>query len=203
MLRGATACMMSHRNVWQRIVDEKIPVALVLEDDAVVADFDSGMLDIDLERLELDLLRIALTQYERHFALGHLRDRHKSAVGRKTYHPVSGKEYGTAAYLVSLEGAVKLLKIKHNWFLIYHFAVWALVAGLRHAVLESPMFQQSASVSSIVESTLTDEKFLPLHKKLYRKYVRKQFNKYLRFPLILAFETRRFKNEMRLKKGGA
>ena len=79
MLRGATACMMSHRNVWQRIVDEKIPVALVLEDDAVVADFDSGMLDIDLERLELDLLRIALTQYERHFALGHLRDRHKSA----------------------------------------------------------------------------------------------------------------------------
>ena len=184
MSPGIMACNLSHQKAWQKIVDRKLPAALVLEDDAEVADFDPRIFAVDLDEAGLDLLRIEALDYERHLKAGTLLDREKPLIGRKTYHPV-GREYGACAYVVSYAGAKKLLKVRRPWFHVDHFGVWSLVVGLRHAVLESPMFQQSGSVSSIIPPAGP-------HPQRVSRAGRK-IRRYILWPLIYAHETARFR----------
>ena len=184
MLPGMIASSLSHQKVWQKIVDEKMPAAIVLEDDAMVADFDPRIFAVDLDEAGLDLLRIEVLDYERHLKAGTLLDREKPLIGRKTYHPV-GREYGTCAYLVSYAGAKKLLKVRRPWFHVDHLGVWSFVVDLRHAILESPMFRQSGSVSSIMASNGSSKHRVP--------WVGRKIRRYILWPLIYSYETARFR----------
>ena len=154
---GMMACSLSHQKVWQKIVDEKVSAAIVFEDDAEVADFDPRIFDVDLDEAGLDLLRIEVIKYEERLKAGILLDREKPLIGRKTYHPV-GHVAGACAYLISYSGAKKLLKVRRAWFPNDQYSVWSFMVGLRHAILESPMFRQSGSESSIRSPSVSKRK---------------------------------------------
>ena len=104
LYRGEFGCYLSHYNLWRRIVAEKIPAAVVLEDDAVWED--------DFSRV---ISGVAECGYEWDVALLHAGVRKSARVvcdlggGRKLacykrHHVL------TTGYLISLSGAEKLTK---------------------------------------------------------------------------------------------
>ena len=96
---------LSHRRVWQAVLDRDLPGALVLEDDVLL----SPRLPPALPRLagalaDIDLLRIETRR--RDYVLG--RATHALPDGL-TLHPPGSFEWGAAGYLVSRAGAELLL----------------------------------------------------------------------------------------------
>lgn len=106
MAKSEIACILSHKKVWQKIVDEKIPYACILEDDINLScsfpDFikNANWLpdNFDVIKLETYLQRIILSLKKKK-----VRDRSLRQLG--------SIHYGTAGYIVSLQGAIKLLDI--------------------------------------------------------------------------------------------
>lgn len=93
---GQRACAQSHMNVWRHIVDNKLPYALVLEDDAC---FDKrwryyldGFLDMETHR-SWDMLLLNCSD----------------PVEPAGVWMAVREQYLTGAYLISLEGARKLV----------------------------------------------------------------------------------------------
>lgn len=105
MTLGEIGCYLSHYNLWQRMVDEKIPHALILEDDT---DWDGDMLsvlsDVLASRWRWDI--VLLSGGNRRIP-----DRVLSEVGAASRQLVRCKRrMSTAAgYVLSLNGAAVLL----------------------------------------------------------------------------------------------
>lgn len=108
---GEIGCTLSHRAVLRKIVDENIPVALVLEDDARLADDLPDVLRALMKRGGWDMVRF----------LG----RPKTLKAMRDVGPLTGKyaltrAYGTPggayAYLVTRKAAAALLPfMQKNW----------------------------------------------------------------------------------------
>lgn len=107
LLPGEIGCHLSHYHLWQRIVAEQIPQAIVLEDDAAPnADFCAVIADILSLNVPWDVINLAADSKRRTDAM--LRG-------------LAGKDYvfgryqekllRTHAYLISLAGAKKVLDI--------------------------------------------------------------------------------------------
>lgn len=98
------ACAQSHINIWKRIVDNNLPYALILEDDAM---FDNAwksklndFADSDFMNTEWDLVMLNCSESESLL---------------NTW--VSCKEqYLTGAYVISLQGAKHILGYFNGWF---------------------------------------------------------------------------------------
>lgn len=105
---GQIACFLSHCNLWRRMVDERIPCALILEDDAVWDD-DFWEVAAQLPALEWqwDFINCAYPRpIKAETVLCRLGDKRRLVRGKRP-------SWFTIGYAVSLSGAVKLMKHCH------------------------------------------------------------------------------------------
>lgn len=104
--RGDLACTLSHRKFWRRLLETGEPYAVVLEDDAILAD-DSGQFFATTDWIPPAAEVVKLERYGRlrpMFMDRNMRPAHTRRVGR-----FYGKCAGTAGYVVSAAGARRLL----------------------------------------------------------------------------------------------
>jgi glycosyl transferase family 25 len=100
------ACFLSHKAIWERIVRDRIAMAAIFEDDAILApqiadtfrSIENAETSFDVIKLETTLRSVVLTESNVSLATG------ESLHGLRSWHG------GTAGYVVSLEGARKLSK---------------------------------------------------------------------------------------------
>jgi len=144
---GQVGCYFSHRMIWQKMVDEGFAQVAVFEDDIVEGAFDPQFMDLDVASLGLDLLRLEGIPARFNPSIFHPRQpKPIKTIGRTiTFAP----SYGTAAYLITLEGARKCLAQERYWFNVDHFDMWTQLTGLRTGQLQPPSFRQSASASDV------------------------------------------------------
>ena len=128
--KAPIACYFSHRLVWQRMVDESIEQALILEDDvAATSQWDTGILNIDLAAHGLDSLR-----------LDHSRDMgpmpkaayFEQTIGRWTVK--NHNSWGAGATLMTRVGAEKCLSLEKMWFMVDDYFMMNRVLGLKTAL---------------------------------------------------------------------
>ena len=104
MSKNEIACILSHRLVWQKMADEKMSYACVLEDDAVLSSSFPHYINnsewlpenFNLIRIETFMARVFLS-------------RRKIPAGDRLLRQLGSMHAGTAGYIVSLKGAVNLL----------------------------------------------------------------------------------------------
>jgi glycosyl transferase family 25 len=142
---GTIACYLSHRQVWEEIVSRNLHQAIIFEDDVIPVNFDPAILDVDLGQTGLDQLR--LEEWDRTDP-GRIFTKPFSfpLLGRQAMGTPSA---GTGSYIVTLQGAEKLLRAGKFWFTVDHFDIWERVYGLRTAVLRPKMFHQADPISDI------------------------------------------------------
>ncbi|MBL8789787.1 MAG: glycosyltransferase family 25 protein [Rhizobiales bacterium] len=150
---GAIGCFLSHRIIWRRMVDEQIPMALVLEDDCTFGAWKPEVTALDLPAMGLDMLRLGAnpTRY----------GNYRNQVTRTPLKAVSrscpgfdislDQTAGTLAYLLTLDGARKMLRCRKYWFPVDHFDVWHRFYGVRSGLCLPRVVEQFASRSDIVE----------------------------------------------------
>ena len=92
---GAVGCYLSHYLIWQQIIKEQIPYAIITEDDA-----DTTTLNYFLNNCLVNLEGYDLIQLNKRFS--YIKPEH-----RLMFH-------GTESYLVSLNGAKKLVEATHH-----------------------------------------------------------------------------------------
>ena len=101
---GEIGCYLSHRKVWQKIVQENIEYALVLEDDFLLH---KGLKDID------KLLKVIDQPWDL-IKLGEIPNKRIKQrileVGDLSLIKFRKTPHGTYAYLITIEGAKKMLK---------------------------------------------------------------------------------------------
>lgn len=104
--RGDLACTLSHRKFWRLFLETGEPYAVVLEDDAILAD-DSGEFFAEAGWIPPDAEVVKLERY------GRLRpmfmDRQTLPARTRRVGRFYGKCAGTAGYVVSVAGARRLL----------------------------------------------------------------------------------------------
>lgn len=111
LLLGEIGCALSHKKIYQKMVDENIPYAVILEDDAVVKEvFNEVIKSILFSDINWELV-----------LLGHHKDIHKrlfsplSIWGRShissqfTLNRLADFGFGGYGYIIKLKGAEKLL----------------------------------------------------------------------------------------------
>jgi glycosyl transferase, family 25 len=107
---GATACFLSHRECWKRVVHEALPYAVILEDDLHLAPDAASLLrhgewvpgEADIVKLETRLCR---TRVDKDVA---------AAVGGRSLHRLRSSHMGTGGYIVTSKGAEKLLALSER-----------------------------------------------------------------------------------------
>ncbi|WP_011581448.1 glycosyltransferase family 25 protein [Chelativorans multitrophicus] len=110
LLPGATACFLSHRECWKRVVDEALPHAVVLEDDLHLAPDAASLLshgewvptEADVVKLETRLCR---TRVDKGVA---------AAIGSRSLHRLRSSHMGTGGYIVTRKGAERLLALSER-----------------------------------------------------------------------------------------
>jgi len=103
--RGETACFLSHRSCWERVVREQLPYAAIFEDD-VHFGADVGALFGSSDWLPPEADIIKLETMRRHAKI----DKAPAAsIGRRGLHRLHNFHPGAAAYIVTRRGAEKLL----------------------------------------------------------------------------------------------
>ncbi|MFV0384894.1 glycosyltransferase family 25 protein [Paracoccus sp. (in: a-proteobacteria)] len=111
---GEIGCFESHRRVWNTLVDEDIPAAIVLEDDIVIA---SDLPELDFDKFVSrsgDLLKLDqnnLLDYTSLYGTAQL----PCGPGRNAIR-LLGMEYCTGGYFITLAGARKLLALSAKYF---------------------------------------------------------------------------------------
>ncbi|MDE0380937.1 MAG: glycosyltransferase family 25 protein [Rhodospirillales bacterium] len=104
MSPGEIGCFLSHYSLWERIVDDKIPYAIILEDDARLQyKFSAAIEEILLAKVSWDFVSLSpKRRYPADRALAYLGD------GRSLVR-VSRRFGGLVGYLIRREGAEILL----------------------------------------------------------------------------------------------
>lgn len=101
---GELGCYLSHRKAWQRMVEQQIPYAVVLEDDICLDESFTDVLS-GVEALPNDWDYIKLAEYPLKRRV--VQAEKFASITRVTYNKVPAR---TCAQIVSLSGAQKLLK---------------------------------------------------------------------------------------------
>lgn len=110
---GEIGCFESHRRLWQKMVDEGIPGAYVMEDDMVVSD-DFAALDIpDALLPEIDLIKV--DWIDAPFPC--YGQRRLPLTNRRSLSRMLCTEVSTGCYFVTLMGARRLLDGTRNYML--------------------------------------------------------------------------------------
>ena len=148
---GEIGCWLSHKKVWEKITAEKIPLSLVLEDDASPRVSFEELASVDLNRNALDLLRVHVIEPDN--AL-----RRNRMIGTGIF--IAGRELflqtfpvvSATAYFLTLSGAQKVASRKKMLAPTDWFSLWSGFNGLRHGILLPSMFDaDDGGVSTIEE----------------------------------------------------
>lgn len=105
MSPSAVGCFLSHYNLWQRMIDEKIPIAVILEDDAVVeSDFVEVIGELAKVPWQWDVVNFC---YEHRIKI----DTDVCAIGASRRLVRNKRPTNSATgYAVRLDGAIKMTK---------------------------------------------------------------------------------------------
>lgn len=181
---GEVGCLLSHASIWQRMVDEAIPLAVIFEDDIRIArklpDFLArlGPLPRRIHALKLETLNTSADIDQR--AAGVVED---VKICR-----LRSKHLGSAGYLLTLDGARAFLRVTraprrpvdHHMFdpLLEghrHLAIYQAVPALVvQRGLDPAQDVGQAMFSSVIDATNSSRhhKPMPLGKKLKRELIR-------------------------------
>ena len=168
------AIFLSHKSIWQEIEDTGIPYALILEDDAGFVDWDSGILQVKLENYKLDMLRLGAGSLENSVTKKPLKISGIQILGRNLSFDQTA---GACAYIVTKEGASKMLKCRKFYFPVDAFHAWNKFYRLRSALLTPFMISQIDSTSDRQQAKKL-RKYL-FGKSLMRFFVRYAINRHL------------------------
>ncbi len=100
-----TALILSHRKVWRRFLRSAEEYAVVLEDDAHLGEGFAQLLEADWRAHAFDAVKLE-TLFHRVWLA-----RRGAMLGERKLHRLGSEHYGTAGYLVSREGARKMLAL--------------------------------------------------------------------------------------------
>jgi glycosyl transferase, family 25 len=103
-------CLHSHVSIWKRIIDEHIDVALILEDDVLIADSLPSLLN-DLSWLPNDNCIVRLETFLRPAVLG---PKTMDVAGSAIY-PLRSIQHGGAAYIMTHKQAETLIRCYHTY----------------------------------------------------------------------------------------
>eukprot|EP01039_Chlorochromonas_danica_P000430 gene431-464_t len=190
--KGVLGCYLSHRKFWQLVVDSNLTEAIVFEDDIQLVDnFREKLLENlrDLNRSEkFDVILLGAigrvhpdgkdSYSSRIFSSYIGGNRHLKRISASLYEPI--RPAGTHAYMVSREGAQKLLSLCPK--ATYHVDLDAW----RHKSLVLRMFDPMLVYQTFEDTTLTDVKNLDALNRLSThaswKHVRR-INKWSEDPI--------------------
>ena len=106
MSKSEIACILSHKKVWKKIVAEKIPYACVLEDDVhLSSSFPDFIKDTNWLTDNFDVIKTETYLQRVYLSFKKIKARNRLLRQLASIH------YGTAGYIVSLKGAIKLFDI--------------------------------------------------------------------------------------------
>lgn len=107
---GEVGCYLSHYNLWRRIADEKIPAAVILEDDAEpAADFGAVVREVAESGWKWDLIYLHRDHSEKIYRVL------QNVGGDRRLVQLKITPNAAGAYMISASGAAKLLR--HCWFM--------------------------------------------------------------------------------------
>ena len=110
LLPGATACFLSHRDCWKRVVDETLPCAVVLEDDLHLApDAASVLCQGDWIPAEADVVKL-----ETRLCRARIDKAVAAVISGRSLHRLRSSHMGTGGYIVTRKGAEKLLSLSQR-----------------------------------------------------------------------------------------
>lgn len=146
-------CLLSHRTVYRKMIDENIPIAIVLEDDAILSDDFETVVRALLENpIRWDMIRFLSRpkNYKQGRDLGPL-------TGKYRLMRPKGIPGGAYAYMLTLHAAQRLNDSMHkNWVPvdILHGKIWQTLLHRIYSINPSP-----ARFDDENESTIGDERF--------------------------------------------
>ncbi len=181
-------CWLSHRSVWQRIVDENISQALVLEDDAEPLASVRDIEGIDMNKLGWDCLRLHILNLRVVEAKGGFLPSGES-VGQSIICVQTSPVFSATAYILTLDGAKKLLKQKNmvaptDWFTIY-----ALRVGLRHSFLLPPIVRVRDEGSSTIGIDTELPKIIRIYRRFMKRYLLSLADKWFSRKMLADLRT--------------
>lgn len=107
---GEIGCIMSHQNIYKKMIEENIQYATVLEDDVDLSEDIKYFTTFDFRTLDFDILLLGYhgTKSREHLNLKGIKV--YSVNPNYTIYSLLEIAYGTYGYIVSLEGAKRILK---------------------------------------------------------------------------------------------
>jgi glycosyl transferase family 25 len=142
-------CTLSHRKIWQMMIDRNQDWAVIFEDDALLLQqFAAQLFSIEKETKSFDMMHLYAFRDPN---ITH----HTSADGAFKVMKYSGPHGSTAAYALRLAGAKKLLKMEKVWTAPDKWTWLSAITGLRCCGI-SPypvlLEEELASVSTIASA---------------------------------------------------
>lgn len=149
-IKTAIACFLSHRKCWQQIVTERLPYALVLEDDAVAKPELTGFIEayednppsFDIVRLHVHRNKPRLSRDQK---IG-------QRVGDIDLTVNLGGAKSTAAYIITFEGAQKALNMRKLLAPVDHFEWLYATQGLVFVQSQVNLLETNSSFGSSISS---------------------------------------------------
>ena len=194
--RGSIGCYLSHYQIWERMVRENIPFAIVLEDDAVLQpNFMQTVSDVVNCEWEWNVI-VLHTEGRRGKMRKICRLNNGGELVQYMRHP-----YGTAAYMISLEGAKNLLQ--YCWHLRlpidHHWKLWWQWNGLFYCVRPqvATVSGSDSTIMQVAQETggWKNGKFIRTQKNLFAIVSRSFANKRERLAAYFYFYLRRPKKK--------
>ena len=138
---GAIGCTMSHYNVWKKIIDNNIPIAIIMEDDMHLMNnfYDSLQKELKKYNKEFDILNI-----------GYLKNYFSEIDNSKLY-------FGTGCYIVTKEACEILCKhvfpidthVDAYFFLLNHFGYIKMIMSELDIIFNDGNFDTTISHGSL------------------------------------------------------
>ena len=150
---GAVGCFLSHRHIWQEMVDRNLPQVLVLEDDCNFADFDKTILDIDLRAHSIDLLRLEANPNRYDVFVNQVTNAPLASTTKRIADRSLSRDQtvGAGGYMLTIDAARKMLKCRKFWFPVDHWDIWWRCYKVDSALLMPVMITPNKSRSDIRE----------------------------------------------------
>eukprot|EP00667_Euglena_gracilis_P006109 EG_transcript_6158 len=145
---GERGCAMSHIQLWRKVVAQKLPMAMILEDDVLLAPKFSDRVQRYLAHLPAD------------WDIFYLEYANGSPAPRVCERPILYKGvyvWHTGAYVISLKGAATCLKHLPVDAPVDNYLARLMHTGLLHAYLPHPALAEQSGADSDIEHTHTKE----------------------------------------------
>lgn len=149
------ACYLSHAKVWQKIIDQDIPLALILEDDAIPNPGSRTIIEnMHPADVNLHLIRLHILRQKEAFSNGWLSGPAAPGIENRDIYFQTGPVWSLAAYLITKEGARILLRSSKIRWPVDCLSFSSLLHNLRHGICIPLLFSRDGDL----ETTMTKRK---------------------------------------------